>query len=69
MPAKRKTTTRHSKAHPGFEAEAEHIAHKNHISYARGRAILAAQTRRASASARRKNPRLKNVRGVSRRRR
>jgi len=49
------------KAHPGFEATAESMARKQGISIERARAELAASTRRASPSAKRKNPRLKRV--------
>lgn len=50
-----------SKAHPGFEAVAAKIAKKNGVSPERARAILAASTRRASAKARARNPRLNRV--------
>lgn len=54
MPAKRK--------HPGFEAVADKIARRQGVSKARARAELAASTRRASAGAKKRNPRLKRVR-------
>lgn len=54
---------RHSKKHPGFDAEARKIARREGVSMDRARAILAAGTRRASAGAKRRNPRLKRVRG------
>jgi len=50
--------------HPGFEAVARHIARTRGISIERARAILASATRRASARAKRLNPRLKKVRGA-----
>lgn len=50
-----------SKGHPGFKAVQKKIA-KRYGMKAAGR-ILAASTRRASAAAKRKNPRLKRVRG------
>ena len=52
-----------NKAHPGFEAVAKQIARKQGISLERARAILAARTRAASAAAKRRNPRLKRVKG------
>ena len=51
---------RHSKAHPGFKAVAAKIGKKYGIAK-RGAAILAASTRKASAAAKAKNPRLKRV--------
>jgi hypothetical protein len=47
----------------GFKRNATRIAKKQGITYDKAAAILAASTRRASAAARRKNPRLKRVRG------
>lgn len=47
----------------GFKKNAQRIANKQGIPYDRAAAILAASTRRASAAARRKNPRLKRVKG------
>jgi hypothetical protein len=49
------------KAHPGFQAVQAKIAKKQGVSKERAGAMLAAGTRRASASAKRKNPRLKKV--------
>lgn len=49
------------KAHPGFKAVQAHIAAKQGISSKRAGAILGAATRRASAKAKRENPRLKRV--------
>jgi len=47
----------------GFEANARRIAKERGISLGRARKILAASTRRASPAAKRKNPRLKRVKG------
>jgi len=47
----------------GFKKNAQRIANKQGVSYDRAAAILAASTRRASAAARRKNPRLNRVKG------
>jgi len=58
--AKRKTTR-------GFEANARKIARAQGVSLKRARAILAASTRRASPAAKRRNPRLKRVKGASKR--
>ena len=52
-----------SKAHPGFKAVQSKIAKQRGVSKERAGAMLAASTRRASASAKKKNPRLKRVRG------
>jgi hypothetical protein len=50
-----------SKAHPGFKAIQGKIAKKYGMK--RAGAILAAATRRASAKAKKANPRLKRVKG------
>jgi len=50
-----------NKKHPGFKAIQERIAKKQGVSKESAGAILAAATRKASASAKRKNPRLKKV--------
>lgn len=50
-------------AHPGFKAVAAKIAKQRGVSPERASAMLAASTRGASASAKRKNPRLKRVKG------
>lgn len=47
----------------GFKKNATRIAAKQGMPYDRAAAILAASTRRASAAARRKNPRLSKVKG------
>jgi len=52
-----------SRKHPGFAAIQSSIARREGVSKERAGAMLAAGTRRASAAARRKNPRLKRVKG------
>ena len=47
--------------HPGFKAVARKIASKQGVSMKSASAILASSTRKASASAKRANPRLKRV--------
>jgi hypothetical protein len=47
----------------GFEANARRIAEERGISIEAARRILAKATRGASAKAKRKNPRLKRVKG------
>jgi hypothetical protein len=49
--------------HPGFKKVQTKIASKNGISKKAAGAILASSTRKASKSAKRKNPRLKKVKG------
>jgi len=49
--------------HVGFEAAARSAARGAGVSLERGRAIIAAGARRASAKARRRNPRLRRVKG------
>jgi hypothetical protein len=49
--------------HPGFKSAAASIARRQGIPVARANAILASQTRGASAAAKRHNPRLKRVHG------
>jgi hypothetical protein len=49
--------------HPGFKAVQSEIAAKEGVSSDRAGAILAASSRNASAAAKRKNPRLKRVKG------
>lgn len=51
-----------SSAHPGFAAVASKIAGEGYGKKAAG-AILASATRNASAKAKKKNPRLKRVKG------
>lgn len=50
-----------SKKHPGFKAEQSKIAAKEGVSQNEAGAMLASATRKASASAKRANPRLKRV--------
>jgi hypothetical protein len=50
-----------SRAHPGFKAVQSSIARKEGVSKKAAGAILANATRKASASAKRANPRLKRV--------
>ena len=57
---------KHTKAHPGFEAVQSSISRRLGVSKKQAGAILASQTRRASAKAKRKNPRLKRVKGKAR---
>lgn len=49
----------------GFKKNAQRIAKKQGLPYDRAAAILAAASRRASAAAIRKNPKLKRVKGNS----
>ena len=49
--------------HPGFQAVQAGIAKKAGVSKERAGAILASRSRNASASAKKKNPRLKRVKG------
>jgi hypothetical protein len=51
------------KKHPGFKKVASSIAKKSGVSKKAAGAILAASTRKASAKAKKKNPRLKRVKG------
>lgn len=50
-----------AKAHPGFKAVQAKIASKEGVSKKAAGAILANSSRHASASAKRKNPRLRKV--------
>jgi len=49
------------KKHPGFNAVSKKIAKAEGVSQEAADAILAASTRKASASAKKKNPALKKV--------
>ena len=49
--------------HPGFAAVQKSIAAKSGVSKERAGAILASRTREASASAKKRNPNLKRVKG------
>lgn len=53
----------------GFEKNAQRIAQERGIPIERARKILAAATRGASPAAKRRNPRLKRVKGKAKRRR
>lgn len=53
--------TKHTKAHPGFNAVSNSIAKKEGISQQAADRILAASTRHASPAAVKKNPRLNKV--------
>lgn len=53
-----------SSKHPGFKAVQKKIASKQGMSMERAGAILAAGARKASPSAIKKNPRLKKISGV-----
>lgn len=53
----------HSEEHPGFKAVASKIASRSGVSQERAGAILAASSRKASAAAKKKNPRLRRVKG------
>lgn len=55
-------------AHPGFKRVAESISKREGVSKARAGAILASATRKASARAKKANPRLKRVKGRAHRR-
>ena len=52
--------TKHSAKHPGFKKVQSHIESEGYSKEAAG-AILASQSRNASAAAKRANPRLKRV--------
>jgi hypothetical protein len=54
-----------SKGHMGFKAAAASVAKKQGISNDRASAIIAEGARHASTAAKRANPRLKRVHGVS----
>jgi hypothetical protein len=51
------------KKHPGFKKVAAKIARKSHVSRKAAGAILANASRKASKKAKRKNPRLRKVKG------
>lgn len=51
------------KAHPGFKAVQAKIAKKEGVSKKEAGAMLAASSRKASAKAKKANPRLKRVKG------
>lgn len=51
------------KTHPGFKSVQNSIAKKEGVSKKAAGAILASATRKASPAAKRKNPKLKRVKG------
>jgi hypothetical protein len=51
------------KTHPGFKAVQKKIASKEGVSMEKAGAILASSSRKASASAKAKNPNLKKIKG------
>lgn len=61
--ARRARSSGSTKAHPGFKAVQKKIASSRGISVKRAGAILASRTRAASPAAKRRNPRLKRVKG------
>jgi len=61
--AGRSAAKKKGKKHPGFRAVQSRIARGQGVSKERAGAMLAAGTRRASPAAKRKNPRLKRVKG------
>jgi len=52
-----------AKFHPGFKNVQRQIANREGVSMTRAGAMLAAATRKSSGKAKRKNPRLRKVRG------
>ena len=52
-----------SDKHPGFKAVQSKIASKEGVSKEKAGAILASATRKASKKAKKKNPKLKKVKG------
>lgn len=63
---RRKSSTKRSRPR-GFKNVASSIARRQGISKKRASAILAASSRRASPAAKRRNPRLKRVKGSAKR--
>jgi hypothetical protein len=59
------TKKRATKKHPGFKAEARTIARREQVPVKEADAMLAASTRKDSSKAKKKNSRLKRVRGSS----
>ena len=66
---RKRRTTKRKKPVRGFDTNARRIARQQGVSLKRARAILAASTRRASPAAKRRNPRLKRVKGKAKRKR
>ncbi len=60
---KRKKRSKRAVKHVGFENAAESAAAGAGVSLERGRAIIASSTRNASPAAKKRNPRLKRVKG------
>lgn len=58
-----KMAKKKSKKHPGFKAVQSQIAAQSGVSMEGAGAILANSTRNASPAAKKKNPRLKKVKG------
>lgn len=54
-----------SKAHPGFGAVQKNIAAKENVSRDEAGAILASAGRKASAKAKKANPRLRRIKGAA----
>jgi hypothetical protein len=52
------------KAHPGFAGAAKSVSAKEGVPLDNAKAIIAAGARKASASAKKANPRLKRVKGA-----
>ena len=52
-----------TKKHPGFKAVQKKIANQQGVSMESAGAILASSSRKASPAAKKKNPRLKKVKG------
>ena len=59
----RKENVENSRMHPGFKAVQNKIAREEGVSEDRAGAILASASRGASPAAKKKNPRLKKVKG------
>ncbi len=61
--SKAKPTTKKRVKHPGFEKVEEKIERRQGVSKKRAGSILSSRTRAASPAAKRRNPRLKKVKG------
>lgn len=57
-----------AKKHPGFKSVQKKIAKKQGVSMEAAGAILASSSRKASAAAKKKNPRLNRVKGAVKKR-
>ncbi len=62
-PTTKKRVKRPKVKHPGFEKVEEKIERRQGVSKKRAGAILSSRTRAASPAAKRRNPRLKKVKG------